>query len=69
MKKQKKDIVIVQKGEPMLRQIAEKVPVSEIKSEKIQKILKDMKNFRKNLMRMHLKSIKKLLVRNILKVC
>jgi len=37
-----KEIEIVQKGEPVLRQIAEKVPVSEIKSEKIQNILKDM---------------------------
>ena len=33
---------IVQKGEPVLRQVAEKVPVAEIKNEKIQKILRDM---------------------------
>jgi peptide deformylase len=35
-------VKIVQKGEPVLRQVAEKIPVSEIRSEKIQKILKDM---------------------------
>jgi peptide deformylase len=35
---------IVQKGTPVLRQIAEKVHVSEIKTEKIQNILKDMSN-------------------------
>ena len=33
---------IVQKGELVLRQVAEKVPVAEIKNEKIQKILRDM---------------------------
>ncbi len=37
-----KEIEIVQKGTPVLRQVAEKVPVSEIKTEKIQNILKDM---------------------------
>jgi peptide deformylase len=42
--KKNKEIVIVQKGEAVLRQIAEKVPVNEIKSEKIQKILADMSN-------------------------
>lgn len=42
MKKINKEIIIVQKGEPVLRQITEKVPVSEIKTEKIQNILKDM---------------------------
>ena len=43
MKKRKDKIVdIVQKGEPVLRQIAKKVPVAEIKTEKIQNILKDM---------------------------
>lgn len=45
MKKEKslKNIsTIVQKGEPVLRQVAEKVPVGEIKTEKIQKILADM---------------------------
>jgi peptide deformylase len=38
----KEEIIIVQKGEAVLRQVAEKVPVSEIRSEKIQKILIDM---------------------------
>ena len=49
MKKEGKDnrisketIDIVQKGEPVLRKIAEKVSVADIKTEKIQKILKDM---------------------------
>ena len=42
MVKKEKEIIIVQKGEPVLRQVAEKVPVSEIKSEKIQKILAEM---------------------------
>lgn len=36
------EIKIVQKGEAVLRQVAEKVPVGEIKTEKIQGILKDM---------------------------
>jgi peptide deformylase len=35
-------INIVQKGEAVLRQVADKVPLEEIKSKKIQKILKDM---------------------------
>jgi len=35
-------VEIVQKGTPVLRQVAEKVAVSEIKTEKIQKILADM---------------------------
>lgn len=35
---------IVQKETPVLRQVAEKVPVAEIKTEKIQKILADMSN-------------------------
>jgi peptide deformylase len=38
----KEIIEIVQKGEPVLRKIAEKVSVADIKTEKIQKILKDM---------------------------
>ncbi|MEI6191007.1 MAG: peptide deformylase [bacterium] len=43
MKKGKdKTIDIVQKGEPVLRKIAEKVSVADIKTEKIQRILKDM---------------------------
>jgi len=49
MKKEGKDnrisketIEIVQKGEPVLRKIAEKVSVADIKTEKIQKFLKDM---------------------------
>ena len=43
MKKTKDKIIeIVQKGEPVLREIAEKIPLAEIKTEKIQKILKDM---------------------------
>lgn len=37
-----KEITIVQRNEPVLRKMAEKVPVTEIKSEEIQKILKDM---------------------------
>jgi len=36
------EIKIVQKGEAVLRQVAEKVPVGEIKTEKIQSILKNM---------------------------
>ena len=40
--KKEKEIIIVQNGTPVLRQVAEKVPVNEIKSGKIQKILKDM---------------------------
>jgi peptide deformylase len=43
MKKTKKETVnIVQNGQTVLRQTAEKVPISEIKTEKIQKILADM---------------------------
>lgn len=43
MKKLTKNIPpIVQKGEAVLRQIAEKVPVGEIRTEKIQKILLNM---------------------------
>lgn len=47
MKNRKKEATveipkIVQKGEVVLRQIAEKVPVADIKTEKIQKILTDM---------------------------
>ena len=43
MKKSKDKIInIVQSGEPVLRQIAEKVSVADIKTDKIQKILKDM---------------------------
>ncbi len=43
MNKSKVKIIdIIQKGEPVLRQIAEKVPVADIKTAKIQKILKDM---------------------------
>jgi len=42
--KKNKEIIIVQNGTPVLRQIAENVPVAEIKSAKIQKILADMSN-------------------------
>jgi peptide deformylase len=43
MKKSKDKIIdIVQKGEPVLRQIAEKVLVADIKTDKIQRILRDM---------------------------
>lgn len=35
-------VKIIQKNNPVLRQIAEKVPVSDIKTKKIQKILNDM---------------------------
>jgi len=40
--KKNKEIIIVQKGEPVLRQIAEKVAITDIKTERIQNILKDM---------------------------
>ena len=39
----KKEIKIVQKGETVLRKIAQDIPVKEITSPKIQKIIKDMK--------------------------
>jgi peptide deformylase len=38
-----KEIQIVQKGDPVLRDIAKNVPIDEIKSPKIQKILAEMK--------------------------
>ena len=43
MSKTIKEIKIVQKSEPVLRRVAEKVPVNEIKEDKIQKIITDMK--------------------------
>ena len=36
-------VAILQKDEPLLRGTAEKVPVADISSEKIQRILKDMR--------------------------
>ena len=44
MQKKIAKIVQAKSGDPVLRDFAEPVPLEEIKSEKIQKIIEDMKN-------------------------